>query len=132
MIEDRNMEEHIKDYCNVCADSTSWPADDIAARRRLYKDAENVMELAFESEIRKMSEGERRFWRLLFLKYENPKAFERTIGDLEKKADAENKELLTAIRQTTVSRAEFYMMMATRMVAPDKFDEIINNTADEA
>ena len=62
MIEDRNMEELIKDYQNACADSTSWPADDIAARRRLYKDAESVMELAFESEIRKMSEGERRFW----------------------------------------------------------------------
>lgn len=87
------------------------------------------MESTLELEWEQMDPIERGFWRLLYLKQEKPEDFIYEIEDIEKSIGEENtaaRRMLTAFKQAKVSEDKLALLFGLRIMAPDKFVELLD------
>lgn len=129
MIEERNAGEHINDECDFCHDWAQCLLDNGKVLQKMF------VEPAIKSVWEAMDSEEQEFWTLLYLKVIKPDIVYSVIEDAEKLIGEENvavKRLLTAIKQVKVSEDSLGRLFALRLMAPDKFIEIIDKWVQKA
>ena len=129
MIEERNAGEHINDECDFCHNGASYLLDNSKVLQKMF------VEPAIKSVWEAMDSEEQDFWTLLYLKAIKPDIVCSVIEDTEKLIGEENvavKRLLTAIKQEKVSGENIGRLFVLRLMAPDKYIEIIDKWVQKA